>query len=271
LPGDSGASFCNGLIIDWASWQKENGPAYEQLKMALAALSPSEDEKLSPGALTRVSLDDSRDIPTLKMPYGAEVPVLYASAGIRRIVALAYLLVWSWQEHQKASELLDEETTNQITFLIDEVEAHLHPKWQRTIIGALLEVVKSLAAQAQVQILAATHSPLVLASVEPLFDDAKDAWFDLDLIDGDIHLTRRDFEKHGDVTNWLTSDAFDLKSSIALPYENLLDEAATLLDDPNATPEQAAAMNQRLIVALNPKDTFLFRWRAIAAKKDLLK
>lgn len=94
LPLDSPKKRCNGLIADWASWQRERGEAFSQFVRVLEGLAPSADEPLVPGGLTRVSLDDVRDIPTLALPYG-EVPVTHASAGMRRILGLAYLLVWT--------------------------------------------------------------------------------------------------------------------------------------------------------------------------------
>jgi hypothetical protein len=45
--------------------------------------------------------------------------------------------------------------------LIDEVDAHLHPRWQETIIPGLRALFPN------VQFIATTHSPLVVASVEP--------------------------------------------------------------------------------------------------------
>ena len=131
----------------------------------------------------QISIDDSRKYPTLKMGYGQDVPVVHASAGMRRIIALAYLLVWAWQEHIEASKMLGNLPSNEIIFLIDEIEAHLHPQWQRSILPALLEVMAELTGHhdVRVQLIAATHSPLVLASAEPLFDMEKDAWFDLDI------------------------------------------------------------------------------------------
>jgi hypothetical protein len=65
--------LCNGLIRDWASWQYKNGNAFKQLCSVLNQLSPSRSELLLPGELTRISLDDVRDMPTLKMPYGKDV------------------------------------------------------------------------------------------------------------------------------------------------------------------------------------------------------
>ncbi|MCU5787649.1 ATP-binding protein, partial [Alloalcanivorax marinus] len=86
---DDGTWLCNGLIRDWAGWQKEKGRAFELLTAVLDVLSPSADEKLAPGELTRISLDDARDMPTLKMPYGQQVAVVHASSGMRRIISLA--------------------------------------------------------------------------------------------------------------------------------------------------------------------------------------
>lgn len=94
---------------------KENGKAISLFNKVLDALSPSE-KKLVMGDLARISLDDARDMPTVRMPYGQDVPVIHASSGIRRILALAYFLIWAWQEHQYAADILDEKPTHQIVF-----------------------------------------------------------------------------------------------------------------------------------------------------------
>lgn len=270
LLGKDGKPICNGLVLDWAGWQKERGAAYKSLCAVLEVLSPSEREPLAPGNLTRISLDDARDIPTIRMPYGQDVPVLHASSGMRRIFALAYLLVWTWEEHRKAAKLLDEKTTDQVVFLIDEVESHLHPQWQRRIIPALLAVVRKLISKAHVQIITATHSPLIMASVEPLFEAETDAWFDLDFERKKVVLRRRDFEKHGDAVGWLTSEAFDLDSGRPVEYERLIREAAALLDKEQPDRAEIRRMNDALVDALSPKDDFLFTWRYICKQKGWL-
>ena len=61
-----------------------------------------------------------------------------------------------------------EKRTAQVVLLIDEREGHLHPRWQRTSLKSLLTIAEALHEQAQVQLLTATHSPLILASAEPL-------------------------------------------------------------------------------------------------------
>jgi len=270
LPGDEGKWLCNGLIRDWASWQKEKGAAFKSLCAVLEVLSPSAKEPLVPGALSRISLDDVRDMPTIRMPYGLDVAALHASSGVRRIIALAYFLVWSWEEHQKAAKLLGETTTNQVVFLIDEVESHLHPQWQRKIIPALLAVMNKLIKKADVQVITATHSPLIMASVEPLFDAQKDAWFDLDFEGRKVVLTPREFERHGDAGSWLLSEAFDLDSGRSIEYEALINKASAMLDKEQPSVTAIKKMNEELVAALSPKDEFLFRWRYICKQKGWL-
>lgn len=264
LKADDGAQLCNGLLTDWALWQKEGGEAFAWLVDVLRTLSPPGDE-LRPGALVRLGLDDVRDIPTIRMPYGLDVPVLHASAGIRRVLALAYLLVWSWREHEQASKQLDQPSTRQVIFLIDEIEAHLHPRWQRQIVKPLLDIVESLAEQAGVQIVAATHSPLVPASMEPLFDPERDAWFDLDLAHDEspprVVLQRRPFIRRGDVASWLTSDAFDLKEARSLEAEEAIQQALALLRG-ELPREEAPRIDAALRATLGEQDRFWIRWSA---------
>jgi predicted ATP-binding protein involved in virulence len=45
--------------------------------------------------------------------------------------------------------------------MIDEIDAHLHPKWQERVIPGLRALFP------RVQFIATTHSPIVIASVEP--------------------------------------------------------------------------------------------------------
>ena len=270
LENEDGTWLCNGLIRDWAGWQKENGPAFASLQAVLAVLSPSGEEKLVPGKLTRISLDDARDMPTLRMPYGQEVPVLHASSGMRRIISLAYFLVWCWEEHLKARELTGEEPESRAVFLIDEAEAHLHPKWQRTVIPALMRVMETLRPDREMQLMVATHSPLIMASVETLFDASKDVWFDLDLSEGNVLLTQRPFLRQGNVSNWLTSEAFDLPSGYSREAEKVLEEATQALSTDSFGPEEAQKLDQQLRGVLSETDPFWIRWRFVAEKKGWL-
>lgn len=257
-------SLCEGLIRDWASWQREGGDAYRQLTSVLARLSPSPQEPLVPGRLTRISVAEPVDHPTIKMPYDLEVPLIHASAGMRRIVALAYLLVWTWQEHLRACELQGEKPAREIIFLIDEVEAHLHPQWQRRIVPALLAVMEALTTKRvlDVQLIAATHSPLVLASTETLFDPGKDAIWELDLREGKVDLHESSWVPYGDANAWLTSSVFDLKEPRSVEAEEAITAALALLLQDAPDREEVERVDGLLRNALSDVDRFWVRWSA---------
>lgn len=267
---DEGSVLCNGLVQDWATWQKEDGEAFKLLKKVLKVLSPNDKEAMVPGKLGKLSLDDVRDIPTLTMPYRQDVLVLHASSGMKRVMALAYFLVWAWLEHRKAADHLGEDPTHQVVFLIDEVESHLHPSWQRTIVPALLGVMKELTSRPDVQLITATHSPLIMASVEPLFDERKDAWFDLDLEQGEVVLRKRPFVRQGDASRWLTSEAFDLSSAGSREAEAVLSKAAKAMAEPDFDAQEAIKVDAELRKVLSDTDPFWMRWRFVAEKKGWL-
>jgi hypothetical protein len=268
-----GRVLCNGLVRDWAMWQGRKDEAYQQLTQALEVLSPSEKERLIPGELTRISLEDVRDMPTLRTPYGQQVPVIHASAGVKRIISLAYLLVWTWQEHVQASRLLDQEVTRQIIFLVDEIEAHLHPRWQRTILRSLLNVMGALtsADNVDVQLIAVTHSPLLLASLEPLFDAATDALWHLDLVNGSVVLKREEWRRRGDANSWLVSELFDLAEPRSLEAEQAIQQAEALMSRETVPAEEFHEVRQKLRSSLPDVDPFWLRWGFWAREAGLQK
>ncbi len=266
--------LCNGLVRDWASWQGENGPIFRTLCEVIHALSPGVYEALQPGPLQRISLTDARAIPSLRMPHGEDVPILYASSGLKRILSLAYMLVWAWEEHKRVCALIKEPPTQTITLLIDEVEAHLHPQWQRRIVPALMKVVPLLAPEVRVQMFLVTHSPLVMASLEPIFTADEDAWFDLDFhhtaASPDkpvVALEKRPFVRMGDAANWLMSPAFDLKSARSVEAERALEDAALAMSEPNFDAAAAQALRTRLRSVLGELDPFWARFNFVAAQK----
>lgn len=178
-------------------------------------------------------------------------------------MALAYSVVWAWDEHTQASRLRNQPPTDRMIFLLDEVESHLHPKWQRTILPSLLAVVNHLDDKIKVQVLCSTHSPLVLASLEPLFDEEQDQlfWFDLE----NNMVTFQDFvwTKYGDVVGWLTSPIFDLKQARSKEAEEAIEAAkAFLRNESNSLPSHLSTKEQidkRLCELLGGQDPFLIR------------
>ena len=255
---------CRGLVHDWVLWQRGNDPTFGDLVKVLDALSPSGMEKLAPGAPVQVG-EDVTEQPSLRMPYGQDVPLLHASAGMRRIAALAYLLVWTWREHLRASERTRRKPAREVIFLIDEIECHLHPQWQRRIVPALLNVMEALTGQkVPVQLIVATHSPLVLASVEPSFEVTKDGVFHLQLREGQAVIEQEAWAKQGDVVNWLVSPAFGLQQARSVEAEAAIEAAeAWMRGDKAQLPEHLntqARIHKALEHSLAGHDDFWPRW-----------
>ncbi len=150
--------------------------------------------------------------------------------------------------------------------LFDEVESHLHPRWQRSILKALRDVGSALLGGAELQLIASTHAPLVLASAEPWFDPKQDAWLDLDL-DGDpreAHLHRRSYTPRGTPGAWLTSEAFDLKTERgSMEAERAVLRARELLRrQADASLDEVMRVHKELRSVLPDVDRFWVRWNA---------
>lgn len=261
-----GKTVCNGLIRDWVSWQLQDdgtpGSAFQMLTRALEQLSPSH-EPIRPGKPTRLSVEDVRDYPTIDMPYG-NIPVVHASAGMKRILGLAYLIVWTWHEHVQAVEILGQPRDSRFVLLVDEVETHLHPLWQRRIVRSLIDVIDGLARETSVQVLLTTHSALVLASLEPFFDEEQDALFLFELHGQEVRLRQLPWAKQGDANDWLTSDLFGLAQPRSLEAERAVEAAeafmrgdAQALPEGLSSPEEIDAELRRL---LPEQDPFWPRW-----------
>lgn len=258
---------CKGLLEDWSDWIKERGANGERMTRVINRLAVQE-EPLAIGPIRHLTLDDALDIPSIHTKYAAEVLIVHASSALRRIIALAYMLVWSWSKHVSAAAQLGCDCARQVILLFDEVDAHLHPRWQRTIIPAVLEVMNSLTTDEErtipVQVIAATHSPLVLASVEPHFDEDRDRLFHLDIRDRQVHLDEVPWAKQGDALNWLVSQIFGLCQGRSVEAEQAIKQAnAFMASDGSHNPHNAAEqkrIHQELERVLPGHDPFWPRW-----------
>lgn len=256
-------ALCLGLVDEWREWQRAADPRFELLRRLLAALGP-DDHALVPGQLVRPSLDDVRELPTIRMPYGQDVPITYAPAGVRRMCMLAYLLAWVMSEHEAESKRRQRAPSDQIIMLVDEAETHLHPRWQLTVLPSLLAAIQGWREREPpaVQILVTTHSPLVLTSIEPLFDPSTDALWKLDLVEGKVEIERDAWRKRGDALMWLESDVFDETRPISREARVVMDEAAVLMASEGSSQTQADRLRDRLRQVLADTDPFWLNWRS---------
>jgi predicted ATPase len=114
--------------------------------------------------------------------------------------------------------------------LIDEIDLHLHPKWQRIIMSYLSERFVNT------QFIVTSHSPLIVQAAE----NANIVVLKRE-VDGVIH------QEHQDVHGWrvdqlLTSDLFDLKSARSPHYENLLEQRRQILSKPELSEDDHAQL-----------------------------
>ena len=108
--------------------------------------------------------------------------------------------------------------------LVDEIDLHLHPKWQRELIGFLTERFPNT------QFIATAHSPLIVQA-------AADANIALLRREGDHVVIDNDPDT---IKNWrvdqiLTSDLFGLKTARPPEIEDLLLHRRRLLTKPKLT------------------------------------
>lgn len=137
---------------------------------------------------------------------GQRVATVGLSDGFRSVIALAGDLIWRLLQ---AFPDMEDPTAASGVVLIDELDIHLHPSWQREIAGWLRKVFPNL------QFFIATHSPLVAAGA------GQDALtLRLDLVDGILQVEEIPFQAlAADVDRTLRSPAFGLHSTYAPPTE----------------------------------------------------
>jgi energy-coupling factor transporter ATP-binding protein EcfA2 len=89
---------------------------------------------------------------------GIKVPTISLSDGYRSILALMGDLIWRLLDHFPESE---DPLSEEGVVVIDELDIHLHPVWQRTIASLLREQFPNI------QFIVATHSPMIAAGAGP--------------------------------------------------------------------------------------------------------
>lgn len=86
------------------------------------------------------------------------LPVSMLSDGVRAMVSLVADLAWRCAKLNPQLGVKAQKKTEGISF-IDEVDMHLHPKWQQTVVASLRDAFP------KIQFILTTHSPQVLSTV----------------------------------------------------------------------------------------------------------
>jgi len=250
-----------GLIRDWVRWQtrSEEFPVFETFQRVIQRMKPPDLGEFSIGTPMRLR-GSTKEVPTLVHPYGT-VPIIYESAGIRRILTLAYLIVWAWEEHKIQAKAAGRKEERQMMILLDEAEAHLHPRWQRVLLRALLGIAEDLHQELSIQYFIASHSPLVLASAESVWEPEKDKLFHVRMNNaGKVLFDQIKFEIRGTADSWLKSPSFDALHPGSENAEAALRKAKLLLETPKVTREEVDNASKELAEHIPPDDPFWLRW-----------
>ena len=145
-----------------------------------------------------------RDRPTYSEEKGqAPLYAGFLSSGTQTTFLWIYWLAYKLLHHY---EFADGWKDKPAILLIDEIENHLHPTWQRRVIPALLEHFRGL------QIFATTHSPFVVAGLRA----------------GQVHLLDRNAEgvvtassNEQDIIGWTTDEILRTFMGVDEPTDEL--------------------------------------------------
>ena len=130
---------------DWAKVEKAN---WNKIIKQIPKISPYE---------TCLKLERiERDLEPIFSVNGIECYLEELSSGFKSVLSIIFMIVdWIEGINERGNAKIDEAEG---TVLIDEIDAHLHPSWQATILGALRSIFPKL------QFIVTTHSPNVLMS-----------------------------------------------------------------------------------------------------------
>ena len=143
--------------------------------------------------------------------------------------------------------------------LIDEIENHLHPTWQRRVIPALLDHFPNL------QIFATTHSPFVVAGLKA----------------GQVHLLNRDENgvvtattNEEDIIGWTADEILRTMMGVNDPTDDATAAAARELrqlrqEPPRPTPEEEEKRQERIRDLRRKVDRDLLAGGPMARQKEI--
>ena len=159
-----------------------------------------------------------------------QIPIESLSQGMTSLLSwVGILLQRLYEVHYDSSNVTDPKQEYALV-LMDEIDAHMHPKWQQTLVAKLKRIFPN------VQVIASTHSPLVVAGMPVSqivrFERNEGGQVETVHIDDDMSIGRTD--------QVLTGDLFGLETTLALDEETeqLMDEYKSLLSTMKRNNEQ---------------------------------
>lgn len=241
---DDGASLTHPdrWLQTWSlrAYERKNGDQqfFEALKATLAKLLPGVDR-----------IDVSSEGSRVHGPNFPGVPLSALSDGYLTTAGWMLDLVARWAEWARARKLVvDGDFAQRMTglVLIDEIDLHLHPQWQRELVVTLRSHFPNLS------FVATTHNPITLLGAEP------GEICVLQRTSAGVTATFRDIPRGADADHVLTGDWFGLISTVDADTLRLLDEQRALLrTDPEAA--RVAEIRETLRARLGGQSTSIER------------
>ena len=139
--------------LDYAAYRKKR-PEIKDVVDQVASIA-SEITEGFPIKFLEVDEDSGGLYPRFRTPDG-DLPLDVLSQGTQSIIQFLAHLIFGYAEYYDFPSDLEERPG---ILIIDEIDAHLHPTWQRRIIPTLTSYFPNL------QIFCSTHSPLMLAGL----------------------------------------------------------------------------------------------------------
>ena len=199
---------------------------YERVKeLLMYLLDDVEDLRIKP--ITKTQL---KAVVEAKTPYGW-VDMKNLSLGYRTCIAwVVDLASRLWDRYPDSENPLEESAI----VLVDEIDLHLHPKWQRTIIRYLTETFKNS------QFIVTAHSPLV---VQAMPENANIVLLKREGNQVVIHNNQEQEAIYGwRLDQLVTSDLFDLPSARPPQFDELLRQREEILAKDQLSPEDENAL-----------------------------
>ncbi len=173
------------IDLDYASYRRQR-PEMRAIVETVASLA-SEITDGFPIKFSGVEEDEDGLFPLFGTPDG-DLPLNVLSQGTQSIIQCLAHFLFGYAEYYDFPLDLEEKPG---ILIIDEIDAHLHPSWQRRIIPTLTRHFPNL------QIFCSTHSPLMLAGLKA----------------GQVQLLRRDPEgrvsvstNNSDIAGWTADE-----------------------------------------------------------------
>lgn len=192
------------------------------------------DTVLRPTGWSSLRWDDELHTLTAKHETRGELPLSMLSDGVRTMLALVADVARRCASlNPQLSDRAAIETPG--VLIVDEVDMHLHPRWQQQVLGLLREAFPAL------QIIVSTHSPHVLSTVE------KSSIRVLHIDDGDAQVETPLIQTRGVESADVLASVMDVDPVPKVQESSDLSAYRALIEDGKADTPDASALRERLL------------------------